>query len=1464
MKKYRQLVKELPSKTVVFAFGRFQPPTIGHELLVNAVKKIAAANSGDHVIYASRSQDKKTNPLPVDRKVYYLKRMFPKTNFVAANDNVRTFIEAIKELNKKYNKLIMVAGSDRVGDYEKLLAKYNGSEFDFKELKVVSAGERDPDSDTASGMSGTKMREAANAGDFNKFKKGLPHTLTEMDGRRLMNEIRKAYGNPIIKEQLNIETSVIREQYVAGEIFLIGEKVQDDKGIYEIMDRGANYVTVADSNGELHKKWLNQITTVESIQEDIPGGYAPQEVSFKGYTTKNLHHSADAAKAFQQTIQRAGASDPVAVLNALKATDTYMKLNDMHLEQGKAPDKAEINKWKAAHEKAKESLDRVGEFLHHEDYWHMHQHELEGMLTNYKETGKEDMNEELSDKTIKTSDKVKVARIIANTLGVENAEQSSSPEQLVNNGLRKIKSKTFTPDSLRIIQKMLELATEAGIKYNPDFVPSKLKSVSEGVFQDDSTDKVSPATSYVEPNKSSKKGYKDFKKGLQVEEVDDKKDTESDKDPEAKVTASPASQIGHTMTRATDTSNIRRQKIKYHLGEEKKEEKKGDFEIAQEHKKKATEALRSGDKMAHHGHMSNYHETMAKWNEEEGRYKSADNHTEQCNKHNNEFAKLAKRGIAEEAEQIEEGKWSDEADKLEGKKRPWSSFANKIGKDREGVKGKTVVHQVTKQLQKMHGSENVQRVKEEVEQIEEAEDKQVEGWKKTFGVSDKKGYVGKSGSQSAQAAVHKAHGKNPKFQAFLKSHGLHSGMSVGKTNVAPKVDAEKKAEREKLSNKAYGATRGTATGGEHGGGEKEPVQHTQASKEDRLKMIAAKFAASKKQKEIKKDYQRKMTGHSPILSRDVSDHHDDYESHGFRHYSEETLQEEHPELKKIRDEYESYEGKGSFNHSPHVYSDDHRVWQRGEDLKQKYRDKKKELGEEVVNEGIIDYKSIAGELVKRHGKNVTKKHIDDLHGEMDTRQSLDHDEVMHHVKKMTEEVEQIEEKYNKTSPAHKAAKETVDGLENHAKAVYHDDGSATVHTHGDQHISSTRVVDHHHDIHGLGYNRSREDYKRFSKTKNGLRHRTKETGPNSHEIHITSTGMKEEVEQIDELSRDTLDSYKRKASDQIVKSVDRRSYNRDLNTADKRMAGIKTANRRIASGSSPLHNKPPVSEEVEQIEESGFPYHMKKAIEAEKRGDTEKKKYHLSNAKTARYGIPSEDLPKHKELLAKYKTMSEEVEIDEHIVKVSGGYQLQSKSTGKNLGTYPTKEGAEKREKQIQYFKHMKEDAEEHESENEDEKFEMSEKEMDDMINNAHDDDFLEVYEDGELVLVDADTGEEIEVEEPVKEEALMEVLSRAERMRAKMRFARTKAKRQRREMIALKTRSSTATLNKRARRMAILMMKKRMAKKPLNKLSVGEKERLERAIARKKPLIGRLAMKLTPRMRKIENARLAHKRAGA
>jgi len=465
MKKYRQLIKELPTKKVVFAFGRFNPPTTGHELLVKTVKKLASTGSADHAIYASKTQDAKKNPLSVDKKVQYLGKMFPSTKFVAANQNVRTYIEAVKELNKKYKNLVMVAGSDRVQAYQELLNKYNGKEFHFDTIEVVSAGERDPDADDASGMSGTKMRSLASKGDYSSFKKGLPSTLRDIDGKRLMNDVRLGMGIEAIKEQVRFDVDALREEFFKGKIYTVGQFVESDNQRYEIIDRGSNYLVLVNSTGETCKKWIQDVTLSEDqLQEDVTGGPAPEQITFKGYTTKNFGRTADAAKAFQDTIARASEKDPVAVLNALKSTDTYMGINDRHIAGEELTD-AEITQWKEARVKAQESLARVGEFMHHMDYFHTHEHELEGLLTNFKDSGKGEFMEALSDKTLRPTDKIKVARIIATMLGVDKVEATANPELLVNTALRRIKTKTLNPEALNIVNKMLALANEMGIDY---------------------------------------------------------------------------------------------------------------------------------------------------------------------------------------------------------------------------------------------------------------------------------------------------------------------------------------------------------------------------------------------------------------------------------------------------------------------------------------------------------------------------------------------------------------------------------------------------------------------------------------------------------------------------------------------------------------------------------------------------------------------------------------------------------------------------------------------------------------------------------------------------------------------------------------------------------------------------------------------------------------------------------------
>lgn len=208
-------------KTVVFSWGRFQPPTIGHKLLVDKVVELAKKYKADHIIFTSRTQDKKSNPLDVQTKVEFLQKMFPGVEFKGATDTIRTFIEALKYLyDQGYRNVYMVAGSDRLPEYQRLFDKYNGGEdFNFKILKAVSAGERDPDAEGASGMSGTKMRKAAVDNDFVSFRRGVPSTLSDADTKDLMKKIRKALS---IREFVEHLTEGVNDQGIFKVVFLAG------------------------------------------------------------------------------------------------------------------------------------------------------------------------------------------------------------------------------------------------------------------------------------------------------------------------------------------------------------------------------------------------------------------------------------------------------------------------------------------------------------------------------------------------------------------------------------------------------------------------------------------------------------------------------------------------------------------------------------------------------------------------------------------------------------------------------------------------------------------------------------------------------------------------------------------------------------------------------------------------------------------------------------------------------------------------------------------------------------------------------------------------------------------------------------------------------------------------------------------------------------------------------------------
>ena len=249
MKSFKQFNEE-KKREVVFTFGRFNPPTIGHGKLLAKVASLATGN--DYRIYASQSNDAKKNPLQYKEKIKVMRKMFPKHGRNIIEDkNAKTALHIASILHDQgFTKITMVVGSDRIKEFEKLLKQYNGSKgrhgfYDFKDgIEIASAGERDPDAEGVSGMSASKMRQAAVDGDFKSFSKGLPKAYGE--DMTLFNLIRKRMG---LKEMTNFrkhiqlpELSETREKYIAGEIFNVGDKAYVGEVQVTIKERKSNFI----------------------------------------------------------------------------------------------------------------------------------------------------------------------------------------------------------------------------------------------------------------------------------------------------------------------------------------------------------------------------------------------------------------------------------------------------------------------------------------------------------------------------------------------------------------------------------------------------------------------------------------------------------------------------------------------------------------------------------------------------------------------------------------------------------------------------------------------------------------------------------------------------------------------------------------------------------------------------------------------------------------------------------------------------------------------------------------------------------------------------------------------------------------------------------------------------------------------------------------------------------------------
>jgi len=191
---------EAVKKTAVISFGRMNPITIGHEKLVGKVTTEARMRKGTPMIFLTHSEDAKKNPLSYNDKIKFAQKAFGK---IVVKSPARTIIEVTKYLTGKYSNLVMVVGSDRIKEFESLLNKYNNKEFKFDNIEVVSSGDRDPDAEGVTGMSGTKMRELASKNDITAFTKGLPNRL-KPNAKQVLLAVRKGMNmseENIVEEQ---------------------------------------------------------------------------------------------------------------------------------------------------------------------------------------------------------------------------------------------------------------------------------------------------------------------------------------------------------------------------------------------------------------------------------------------------------------------------------------------------------------------------------------------------------------------------------------------------------------------------------------------------------------------------------------------------------------------------------------------------------------------------------------------------------------------------------------------------------------------------------------------------------------------------------------------------------------------------------------------------------------------------------------------------------------------------------------------------------------------------------------------------------------------------------------------------------------------------------------------------------------------------------------------------------------
>ena len=264
---------ERQGEDLTVGFGRFNPPTVGHQLLLNKIQE--TADGGEYRVYPTQTQDSKKNPLDFDTKVSFMRKMYPEhASNIVSDKSMKTIFDVLQDAYERgYSKINIVVGEDRLSEFKNLVEKYNGSLYSFETINVVSAGDRNPDSDGVDGMSASKLRQAAFESDYETFKQGIPSVLGKKQTKKLYECVRSAMGletAELWEVAPKFDWKGLRDNFIVGNIFQVGSFVENlNTGLVgKIIRRGTNHIICVTKEGYLFKSLINDLNEVHEVGTD--------------------------------------------------------------------------------------------------------------------------------------------------------------------------------------------------------------------------------------------------------------------------------------------------------------------------------------------------------------------------------------------------------------------------------------------------------------------------------------------------------------------------------------------------------------------------------------------------------------------------------------------------------------------------------------------------------------------------------------------------------------------------------------------------------------------------------------------------------------------------------------------------------------------------------------------------------------------------------------------------------------------------------------------------------------------------------------------------------------------------------------------------------------------------------------------------------------------------------------------